>query len=158
MRFIDFDLYDAIHDVRNELQECGEPIGSDRWISDESYRSDLCKRVIHKMHKRIDQDIIDAWVAFRKRAKAEGTDVNKLALTIEVARLRGRTCFYADRGLGHCSDDVQLERIIPGARGGVYSLANCIIACGSHNASRNDLVIEEYLASAMAPVCVSGDF
>jgi 5-methylcytosine-specific restriction endonuclease McrA len=62
-----------------------------------------------------------------------------------VAKIHGVRCFYANRGVGPCSDEVELDRIIPEARGGVYSLANCLIACSSHNGRRQDRTIEDYL-------------
>lgn len=142
MRFIDFDLYTAIYEVRKDMIADGaETPGERRWENDEESRLELCRRVIQKLHANTDQTIISAWVDYRTRPKANGTDKNKYDLTIEVSKVRGRECFYSM--LGSCSDDVHLDRLIAG---GEYSLANCVIACGYHNSKRGDKPIEQFLA------------
>lgn len=144
MRFDELALFDAIFEVRREMLASGESPGAERWNTDESGRRELCQRILKQMSLRgsIDQRLIDAWIAYRKRPKAEGTDINKYDLTIEVARLRGSSCFYSP--LGGCSPDIDLDRINPGD---AYSVANCVIACSYHNRKRGDTPIGEFIKS-----------
>ncbi len=72
---------------------------------------------------------------------------NRLKCDVSIAH--GRNCFYANRGLGECSEEVELDRIVPESRGGRYTLENCLIACAKHNGARGDQSIEVYLASAV---------
>jgi hypothetical protein len=90
-------------------------------------------------------DVLTAWERFGKSATVNG--VNKCRLTVEVANVHGSTCFYANRGLGECDDEVELERFVPGSLGGVYSVSNCVIACRRHNNERSNTNLQEYLAN-----------
>lgn len=147
MLFTDFPLFEAIYEVRQEMVASGESPGEEAWYVDSARREEFCRRVILQMTRDCDQAIINAALTFRKCAKAEGTDLKKLDLLVEVARTHGRKCFYGNRGLGACSEDVHLDRLIPGSKGGVYSVENCVIACGYHNTSRNDIELGEFLRS-----------
>lgn len=148
MRFVDFPLYDAIFEVRQQMILEGHSPGEEAWYVDADKRFEFTRRVVTQMALDCDQTIINAAIAFRKCPKAEGSDIKKLDLLLQVARLHGRQCFYANRGLGLCSEEVHLDRLVPGARGGVYSIENCVISCGFHNSSKNDKSLEEYLLSA----------
>lgn len=144
MKFEELPLFDAIYEVRREMTERGESPGAEHWNTDELSRRELCQRILKQLTVRgsIDQRLIDAWIAYRKRPKAEGTEINKCDLTIEVARLRGGKCFYSP--FGSCSDDIDLDRINPGE---AYSLGNCIISCSYHNRRRGDMAIGDFLRS-----------
>lgn len=144
MRFDELDLFDAIYEVRKEMIEKGESPGAECWNTDEFSRRELCQRILKQLSMRgsVDQRLIDAWIAYRKRPKAEGTDVNKCDLTIEVARARGSKCFYAP--LGGCSGEIDLDRINPGEP---YSIANCVISCSFHNRKRGDMAIGAFIKS-----------
>jgi len=143
MTFDDIPLLEAIYDLRREMEDDGECPGSDSWTSDEEKRVELTRRLLGKLILNVNQRMIDAWIGFRKASDADGR--KKSELIVEVARAHGSRCFYADRGLGECSNDVDLDRIVPGSRGGKYSVENCIISCGRHNRSRGDANIENLL-------------
>ena len=83
--------------------------------------------------------MIHAWVGYRKNG-------GRNDLLIRCAKFHGRRCFFGARGLGECSDDIDLDRIIPGSRGGEYTVENCFLACSRHNRQRGDRSIEAYLA------------
>ncbi len=84
--------------------------------------------------------VIDVWLAIRKNPKNQ--------LKCRVSLTHSSRCFYADRGLGACSDEVEVDRILPAGRGGQYTLENCVIACAFHNETRGDRTIEDYLLTA----------
>ena len=84
--------------------------------------------------------LIDAWIRFRDCP-------SRYSLLVEVARTHGRSCFYANRGLGPCSEELDLDRLLPESRGGRYTLKNCVIACSRHNRMRGDMNVEEFLSS-----------
>ena len=151
MRFNELPLYQAVYRVY-----CGvEKPGSDDWISKNAkaaYKLVLTQIVEDEAWTPEGipyplERVVEVWRELRK--------VVKTRLKCEVSSLHGCRCFYADRGVGPCSDDVDLDRIIPESRGGEYTVANCVIACSFHNRSRGDGTIEQFLASgnaANAPV------
>ncbi len=85
--------------------------------------------------------VANVWMSMRK----SGPD--GIRLKCEVAMSNGGVfcCFYAPRNVGPCSQDVSLDRLVPGSRGGEYTVANSVIACAKHNSSRSNQPIEEYL-------------
>ena len=105
MNFDQIPLYAAVYRVRREL----DSPGSEAWTSDESRRVELTQLVLAEMVVNADQQILEAFLHFRKSQKVDG--VKKLDLKIQVAELHGHHCFYRNRGLGGCSADVHLERI-----------------------------------------------
>ena len=44
-----------------------------------------------------------------------------------------------------CDQDVDLDRLLPGSQGGLYSMANCVLSCSRHNRQRQDKPIERFL-------------
>ena len=48
-----------------------------------------------------------------------------------------------------CSEELHLDRIIPGSKGGRYVVENCMLTCTKHNISRGDKSIEDYLRSPL---------
>lgn len=79
------------------------------------------------------------WLQMRKSGG------EKLKLTVDVGNVHGWQCAYKNRGVGDCSETVDLDRITPDSRGGQYTVENCQIACALHNRSRGDKPIEAYL-------------
>jgi len=147
MTFNEIPLFDAVCSVRDEMKAAGESPGSSEWDTTEDGRTELTKLVMQQLIRNVDQRVVNAWIAVRKCGTiAEG--VNKIELLVQVARMHGTKCFYANRGKGDCSEDVHLDRLVPGSRGGKYTPENCIIACGRHNMMRGDSAIEEFLSAS----------
>lgn len=144
MRFDELPIYKACHEVHQEMEIRGEFPGADGWTSNDEQRVEITKRIMARLIEESDQTLLDCFMTYRKSSRVDG--VRKLALIVEVAKAHGSKCFYANRGKGECSNEVQLERLVPGARGGIYSLANCVIACSHHNQMRSDTPIEEFLS------------
>lgn len=144
MRFEELPLYIAVYEERCNMMANGENPGAEDWTTKEESRRNLTARVTARLFTNVDQAIVDAWIAARKCQTVAG-DKKKIDLLVEVALQHGPKCFYANRGKGACSDDVHLDRIIPGSRGGEYTLANCVLSCGLHNTSRGNKSIEEFL-------------
>jgi len=151
MKFEDLDLMCAIYDERIEMEENGEQPGAEHWIKTEEGQLNLCRRINNRLMRSPDLRIIDAWLKFRKcgRKNIDGPDASqkRLELIVEVARLRGRVCFYACCNKGECSDELDLDRIKTGSRGGEYTVQNCIISCSRHNRMRGDTPFEEFINS-----------
>src|SRR5262249_12562791 len=83
--------------------------------------------------------VVEVWRDIRKN--------QQIKLKCQVSIVHGCQCFYANRGLGECSDEVDLDRLIPESRGGKYTVENCVIACSFHNRASGDRNIEEFLSS-----------
>ncbi len=143
MKFDELPLYIAIHQVHTQINEpCSE-----KWTS--THLRDAYKLVLMQLvdnESWTDQGIPwsqehvrEAWMKTRKSPDG------KIRLICQVALRHGESCFYSNRGVGDCSEDIDLERLIPETRGGIYALKNCVIACSFHNRSRGDTPIEEFL-------------
>jgi 5-methylcytosine-specific restriction endonuclease McrA len=143
MNFEELRLAEAVYDVRREMEENGESPGADEWTADEEKRIELTQRIAMRLIANADQELINLWLKFRKGGKEGGR--KKVELIIELIKIHGRRCFYANRGKGPCSEDCDLDRIIPHSRGGQYTLANCVLACSKHNRMRGDRSIEDFL-------------
>lgn len=141
MLFDELPLYVAVHQVYTRVPRPG----SDEWISTRAKAA----------YKLVLEQIVDnetwsdkgiPWSMERvSRAWRQIRKQKKCRLLCKVAAIHGSRCFYEHRGLGNCCPDVDLDRILPGNRGGVYTLKNCIISCSLHNRSRGDMPIEEFL-------------
>jgi|GEM_PF-1763506 hypothetical protein len=143
MKFQELDMLCAVYDVRTNMECANEQPGAEEWTTDETKRKELTRRILQALGCTVQQILIDVWIAFRKSSNVNGK--KKLALLVEVARLHGRKCFYANRGLGECSDEIDLERLIPETRGGQYTVENCVLSCSRHNRMRGDKSLEDML-------------
>lgn len=148
MTFDEWPLYEAICDVYRTVDNPRQEI----W--DHVERETLCRKILERfplgspwLSLSADQ-IMKAWSSFGKVNIEKGNPVKKGELIVAVGRIHGRKCFYADRDIGECTNNVSLDRLVPGARGGKYSVRNCVIACDFHNTHRRDTNIEDYLREA----------
>jgi hypothetical protein len=152
MRFCDLVLYDAIYEARQEIQDPG----SSKWEAVESH-NDTMVRCVYKHLKLADiprftaEQITKAWGDWRRQKVEQDTPEEKFKceLIVEVARSFGNSCFMRGRVAtsNGCAEELHLDRIIPGSKGGRYVLENCMLTCTTHNVSRGDRSIEEYLRS-----------
>lgn len=141
LNFEELPLVAAVQNVFLETQNAG----SDNWIATAKGRLYITKRVSAELIQHEDQAIINAWMRYRKQNKLADSDKRKLDIITELF-VGGQTqCFYKGRVAGSCSDEVDLDRIKPGSRGGQYTMSNCVIACSFHNRSRGDKDFMEFL-------------
>jgi hypothetical protein len=144
MTFDELPLYEAVYDVYRLVDNPR----SDRWLTADS--EVLCRSIQDHLpigHPYTMPQMLDAWARFGKSGTVEG-GAKKLELLVTIARLHGRKCFWADRGLGECTSEITIDRLLTGSRGGQYTQENCVLACSFHNSQRNDRSIEDYLSSA----------
>lgn len=138
-------VYVAIWRVEQAIEQrrlAGEDLpsfGSDEWLIDPERRAQLLAMIQAELLP--DESLLKAYTRYRKSGD------KRLRLMVEVAIAHGCRCFFAGRGKGECSDELDLDRIVPGARGGQYRVENCHIVCSRHNRERGDRSIEEYLTS-----------
>ena len=142
MKWEELELCVAIAKVRHGMKRNGEKPGAECWTAERAL--ELTHRIMLELVNKPNPSFIDAWRQFRKTPTSYD-DKKKLDIIVELCERNGPTCFYSDRGLGDCSDDVHLDRIRPGSRGGEYTIANCVLSCGRHNTMRGDKAIEEFL-------------
>lgn len=74
----------------------------------------------------------------RRRARMRVNGVFDIR-PIEIARLYRQACAYCGS-----RESIQLDHVIPIARGGTHSIGNLISACSSCNASKGSLTITEW--------------
>lgn len=145
MTFDELPLYEAIHDAYRLV----DAPRSDLWLMQDARTEYLYRTVQANLPRNVFctlEQILEAWALYGKSVTVNELQQKKLELVVLVARAHGRRCFYAGRGLGDCTNELQLDRLLPGSRSGLYVVENCILACSFHNGQRGDLTIEDYLA------------
>jgi len=140
--FAEMPLYGAIHDVFRIV----ESPGSDNWLRPPA-SEEVCRLI--QAHLPLDssfssRQMLDAWMLYRK-APSINEALKKVELLVLIGRVHGTKCFFAHRDKGECSIEVSIDRIVPGSRGGRYTVENCMIVCSFHNSQRSNRFIEEYL-------------
>ena len=79
---------------------------------------------------------------FRKLGKEA---LHKRLIVLEHARnMKEPCCFYRGKVGSDCSNEVDLDRVKPGKRGGKYSIDNTVLSCARHNRSRGCLEVVAY--------------
>ncbi len=128
MKFQDFYLYAAIHDVYLDYEKSNRKPRSANWLIYASNRRLLCDAINgHKISDRWhDERILKAWDDF-------GKNKEKYKLIIAVAKRFDKQCFYANRNRGCCSDIVRIENILAGAP---LVVENCVVVCKKHARNR----------------------
>jgi hypothetical protein len=150
MRFDDLPLYCAIAKVRDKIKTLSkdghiEPLGSEYWQRGEG-SIELTRMITDELITEANELYVDAFVKYRKGVSVDDEGNKKLDIIASLASgFKTPRCFYHNRGLGDCSEDVDLDRILPGSQGGKYSVANCVLACSRHNRQRGDLNFIEFL-------------
>jgi hypothetical protein len=136
MKFLQVDLYRAVYAARNS--DLDLPVDPQSTTEREQIYRAIQAKLPPDVFYTLD-DICSAWVGYRKNGR-------KHDLTVDVANAHGCRCFWANRGLGPCSDDLTVDRLVPGSLGGQYTVENCVVSCGRHNSKRGNRTIEEMLA------------
>jgi hypothetical protein len=71
--------------------------------------------------------------------------LRKRLIILEHARKQSTPeCFYKGKVVTTCSDEVDLDRVKPGKRGGEYTLSNTVLSCSRHNRERGCKEIVAY--------------
>ena len=112
---------------------------ADRSVLKDASSDELRKAVCTKVREHMEPDdvILAEAITYRKSSKRK--------LLAELIEVHGSRCIYAGRGLGECSDELEVDRIRPGSKGGEYTMANCVVSCRSHNGARSDKSFEDYI-------------
>jgi hypothetical protein len=152
MKFDELHLYCAIYRVRENIKAMSksgelESISSSHWERGEG-AIHLTRMIAEELIDEVNELYVDAFVRFRKSANVDDEGNKKLDIIASLASgNKLPKCFYEKRGLGECSDDVDLDRILPGSQGGRYTIANCVLSCSRHNRQRGDMGFSEFLNS-----------
>lgn len=145
MRFDELKLNAAIYRVRQALEKDGEQLRSDTWYHERAV--ELCRAIAEELVTERNPYWLRTFESYGKQNYCDEAKTLRKNDIIAALYQAGQTaCFYAGRGLGECSEDVDLDRIRAGAE---YSIANCIITCSKHNRSRNNKSLEDFLCPTL---------
>ncbi|MEQ1904339.1 MAG: hypothetical protein ABL888_09160 [Pirellulaceae bacterium] len=79
---------------------------------------------------------------FRKLNKEH---IHKRLIVLAHARnMKLPHCFYQGKVSSQCSEDVDLDRVKPGKRGGEYTIDNTVLSCSRHNRQRGCTEVVSY--------------
>ena len=71
--------------------------------------------------------------------------LKKRLIILEHARkMTAPECFYKGKVRTECSNEVDLDRVKPGKRGGEYTVQNTVLSCSRHNRQRGCKEVIEY--------------
>ena len=71
--------------------------------------------------------------------------LKKRLIILEHARkMTHPECFYRGKVGTDCSNEVDLDRVRPGKRGGEYTVENTVLSCSRHNRQRGCKEVAEY--------------
>lgn len=151
MTFDDIPLFQAVRKVYPEISGPR----ADQWLRDVDKRNELYRKI---MNAYLDlghvsgfpwniEAVLAAWAAYGKQPKLEGSGERKIDLICSLfEQHHQKACFYAGRGQGACDTEVTVDRIKPGSEGGAYTVANCVLACQTHNSARGNRSLDEFLS------------
>jgi CRISPR/Cas system Type II protein with McrA/HNH and RuvC-like nuclease domain len=152
MRFDDLPLYCAVARVRDKIKALSKE-GHLKSLSSEYWQRgdgaiELTRMITDELITEANELYVDAFVRYRKGDNVDQEGNKKLDIITALASgVKTPRCFYHNRGIGPCSEDVDLDRILPGSQGGKYSIANCVISCSKHNRQRGDTALVDFLNS-----------
>lgn len=161
MRFDELALICAVYRVRENIKTLSkdgqvETISSSYWERGEG-AVELTRMIAEEMITEVNELYVDAFVRFRKSGNVDDDGNKKLDIIASLASgTKLPRCFYEKRGLGECSDDVDLDRILPGSQGGKYTVANCVLSCSRHNRQRADMSFADFLNSGDLSAAIVG--
>ena len=119
MKFVEFPLYNAIHDVYVNFEKIHWKPHSADWLIYHEKRNQLTKLISEIIGDNVftEERILKAWDDF-------GKNKEKYKLIISVANTFGHHCFYQNRNKGKCSNIMCVERSV--------KAENCVIVCKRH--------------------------
>ncbi len=128
MKFDEYQLYDALHDIYVAFEKDNQKPRSADWLIYHRKRQHLVGLVHARVMTWDEEQILKAWDDF-------GKNKEKYKLLIATARKYGSKCFYDGRGLGCCSHIMGLERTAM-QRDEPLSVSNAVVVCKKHNTER----------------------
>jgi hypothetical protein len=143
LTFEDLPLQESI----KKLFEDPEFVRSEALLITDAGREWILQKVISELpqslvgHFRFEHILLSV-NQFRKLNKA---NIKKRLIILEHARnLKKPKCFYKDKIGTPCSNEIDLDRVKPGKRGGEYSIENTVLSCSKHNRQRGCKEVVEY--------------
>jgi hypothetical protein len=141
--FDDLPLQEAVR----KLFEDPEFVRTESLLIEEQGREWVLQKVIANLPKeRVGkyrfEKILLSVNQFRKLDKEH---LKKRLIILEHARkMTAPECFYKGKVTSECSNEVDLDRVKPGKRGGEYTVRNTVLSCSRHNRQRGCKKVVEY--------------
>jgi hypothetical protein len=151
MKFSELPLYRAIQKVYELVESGGGSPRGNRWLIDQANQRQLYKMMVDQMDDFTCgvpwtmTEVLSAWETYGKAHSVCDDKSTKYDIIIDVAARFGNTCFYRGRVPTPCSEDIHLDRLLPGKREGEYTRENSILSCSTHNQERGGKSIEDYV-------------
>jgi len=107
--------------------------------------------ILQKVIGSLPQDLIGRFrfehilLSVNQFRKLNKDHVQKRLIILDHARnMKNHRCFYHGKVVTPCSDEIDLDRVKPGKRGGEYSVDNTVLSCSRHNRQRGCREVVEY--------------
>ncbi len=135
LTFDDLPLQEAI----KKLFEDAEFVRSESLLITDVGREWVLQKVISSLPK----DLIGHFrfehilLSVNQFRKLNQDHIQKRLIILEHARnMRKPRCFYGGKVGTPCSEEIDLDRVKPGKRGGDYTVDNTVLSCSKHNRQR----------------------
>ncbi len=141
--FADLPLQEAVR----KLFEDSAFVRSEALLITDAGREWVLQKIISSLPKELIgtyrfEHILLSVNQFRKLNKDH---VQKRLIILEHARnMLKPQCFYQGKVSSICSNEVDLDRVKPGKRGGEYSVENTVLSCSKHNRQRGCTEVVRY--------------
>jgi len=142
----DLPLNFAVYQLRKEIKDAGQQPGSDQWLYYEQNREYLRQRVVEidpNLKSVTTEAVCHVFISQRKSGRKKSDEGTRDQLLRLIKERGSCECYWRHNFPGECSNDLHLDRLLPGKRGGTYEDKNVVISCGYHNISRGKKPIEE---------------
>lgn len=142
----DLPLNFAVYQLRKEIKEACQQPGSDQWLYYDQNREYIRNRVVEideTLYDKTSDDVCHVFISQRKSGRKNSDEGTRDQLLRLIKERGSCECYWRHNFPGECSNDLHLDRLLPGNRGGTYEDKNVVISCGYHNISRGKKLIEE---------------
>lgn len=136
-----------LHESVRQLFDDPEFVRTESLLIEDAGREWVIQKVIsylprdHIGHYRFER-ILLAVNQFRKLNQEHRK--KRLIILEHTRKMTRAECFYKGKVGTECSNEVDLDRVMPGKRGGEYTLRNTVLACSRHNRQRGCKEVAEY--------------
>jgi len=136
-------LWEAVH----QLNQNPKFVNSDRILIENESREWVLQAIISHLPKNcINKFTFDEMLMVVTKYRKLGEECRAKRLII-LEHARGMVtprCFYAGKVSSPCTNEVDLDRIKPGKRGGKYTIDNTQLSCSGHNRARGCKEVVKY--------------
>ena len=134
----DLPLNIAVYKLRQEITAAKQDQGSDQWFYTENWQY-IMKRLLEidpNLKDVSEDEVFHVFITQRKAGHKKGKEGSRDQILRLILERGSCECHWKHNFPGKCSDDLSLDRLLPGHRDGTYDDRNVVISCLFHNVKK----------------------